>query len=92
MKNTFRRKHLTLEQELQEEITKLIDKKGKASKTRTWQSGSVLKVKSDQQFNLDGGRYLVEISKSELVDNSGYGYHFSCLTLEQLCEIVDSFL
>ena len=89
MKNTFRRKHLTLEQELQEEITRLIDKKGKASKTR---SCSVLKVKSDQQFNLDGGRYLVEISKSELIDNSGYGYHFSCLTLEQLCEIVDSFL
>jgi len=40
-------------------------------------------------FNLDGGRWLEEITKTNLIDNNGYCYDFNVLTLEQLCEIGD---
>ena len=52
-------------------------------------SEKVLKVKDDQMFNLEGGRYLVEITPTELIDNNGYSYDHSSLELEQLCEAVD---
>lgn len=90
MKNTFRRKYLDLQSEVASKIAELIDKKGKESKTL---SCMVLKIKKEeQQFNLDGGRYLTEISKAVLIDNNGYSYNYDVLTLDQLCEIVDSFL
>ena len=91
MKNDFRRKHLNLEQEVSEKIAELIRKKGVEGKHRG-ASEKVLKVKGDQQFNLDGDRYLTEITNTELLDNEGYAYNHSCLTLEQLCEVVDSLL
>lgn len=50
----------------------------------------VLAVKEDQKFNLSGGRYLTEITAQELIDNEGYTYNHSQLTLEQLCEAVDN--
>ena len=89
MKNEFKIKHNILEQEVANKIDKLIQKKGVKSKHRG-ESEKVLKVKGDQQFNLDGGRYLTEITKTELIDNSGYSYQHSCLTLDELCEVVDS--
>ncbi len=89
MKNKFRRKYIDLEREVSDEISELIDKKGVESKHRG--SGTkVLKVKADQQFNLDGDRYLTEITKTELIDNGGYAYQFSSLALDELCEAVDS--
>lgn len=89
MKTSFEDKHKKLTQEVYEAIEKLINKKGEESRFRNCQ---VLKVKSDElQFNLDGRRYLVEITNDRLLDNNGYEYHFSALSLEQLCELVDSF-
>lgn len=53
-------------------------------------SGKVLKVKDEQMFNLDGGRWLVEISEDVLIDNNGYTYHHSVLEIEKLCEVIDN--
>jgi hypothetical protein len=61
--------------------------KGNISKFRT---EKVLKIKDGQQFNLDGGRYLTEISSTELIDNNGYSYDYSVLPIEKLCEAVDN--
>jgi hypothetical protein len=86
---TFLDRHKELEGKLAQRIKTLIDRKGKPSK----HTGElVLVIKDDNlMFNLDGGRYLTEISKNVLIDNEGYQYWYSCLTLEQLCEVVDSF-
>lgn len=65
---------------------KIIDK-GVESKHR---SEKVLRVENeDHMFNLEGGRYLVEITPTELIDNSGYSYGHSSLELEELCEAID---
>ena len=89
MNNTFRRKYLNLKQEVASEIASLIRQHGEDSKHR---GERVLKVKDGQQFNLDGGRYLTEVGSRELIDNLGYSYNYDVLALDQLCEIVDSFL
>ncbi len=52
-------------------------------------SDIVLKVKDEQMFNLEGGRYLTEISERELIDNNGYRYSHDTIPLEQLCEAID---
>lgn len=88
MRTKFQNKHKKLTEEVYEEINNLVSKKGKQSKFR---NELALKVKPDQQFNLEGGRYLAEITNDRLLDNHGYEYHFSVLSLEQLCEILDSF-
>ena len=84
----FITKHNTLQREAAAKIAKLIKKRGKESKHRNEQ---VLKIKDDQQFNLDGGSYLIEMTPTELIDNYGHSYSYDCLNLEQLCEIADSF-
>lgn len=53
-------------------------------------SEKVLKVKDAQMFNIDGGRWLTEISTTELIDNNGYSYDFSILSIQQLCEAIDN--
>ena len=47
------------------------------------------KVPDELCFNLEGGRYLTNITKNCLVDNLGYEYDFYVLDIEQLCEITD---
>jgi len=84
---TLTQKHKKLEIAVKLRIRAKLLKKGVKSEYR---SDTVLKVKDDQCFNLDGGRYLVEISETDLIDNGGYSYNYSCLTLEQLCEAVDN--
>jgi hypothetical protein len=51
----------------------------------------ILKVE-DAQFNLDGGRYLIEVSGSGLIDNCGYDYNFDVLTTEDLNELANELL
>lgn len=86
----FTNKYRSLSQEVRSRVEQLIDKKGVESDNI---SGRVLKVKNDDlQFNLAGGRYLTEIGREVLIDNSGYQYGFDVLTLEELCEVVDSFV
>jgi len=65
------------------ELQKLIDLHGVKSKHSDTQ---VLKIEHDDfMFNLEGGRYLTEISKGTLIDNQGYVYgHYVILS----CELV----
>ena len=49
-----------------------------------------LKITDEEfMFNLDGGRYLTEITRNELVDNSGYTYSFYELEYENLMLVTD---
>ena len=89
MKNEFRRKYLDLEKEIVSKIGDLIETKGEKSKHR---SQLVLRVKGDQQFNLEGGRFLTELTETELIDNQGYSYQHSSLDLDNLCEVMDSLI
>jgi hypothetical protein len=88
MKQTFKQKYQELYSEVYEQLNHLVNTKGKKSEFR---STKALKVKDAVAFNLDGGRYLKEVISGELIDNEGYSYSFWCLTLEQMCELVDSF-
>jgi hypothetical protein len=47
------------------------------------------KVPNELCFNLEGGRYLTNVTKNCLVDNLGYEYNFYVLDIEQLCKIAD---
>lgn len=62
----------------------------KSKKQSKHQSGCCLQVK-ECQFNLEGGRYLDEITGDRLLDNHGYQYNFHVLSLEQLSELYDEF-
>jgi hypothetical protein len=53
-------------------------------------SDTVLKVKCAQMFNIEGGRWLSEISHEKLIDNEGYSYIHDVLPIEQLCEAIDN--
>ena len=49
-----------------------------------------LKIIDDEfMLNLEGGRYLTEITSEELIDNSGYQYNYSVLETEQLLKLFD---
>ena len=49
-----------------------------------------LKITVDTfMFNLEGNRYLTEITRNELVDNSGYTYSFFNLEADQLVTLSD---
>jgi len=84
---TLKQKYKKLEVAVKLRIRAKLLKKGVKSEHS---SETVLKVKDDQSFNLDGGRYLTEISATDLIDNCGYSYDYSCITLEELCEAVDN--
>lgn len=84
MKKTFQNKYARLRHEVECKIASLVEKKGKLNNIKT------IKVKDEQMFNLSGSRYLTEVSSTRLIDNSGYEYYFEVLTMDQLCELVDS--
>ena len=92
MKTTYQDKYKALVKEVEQKIVDLIKTKGEESK---FNNERVLKIKDKQAFNLDNGRWLTEIIKDafsiSIADNHGYTYDSSVLTLDQLCEIVDSF-
>lgn len=88
MAERFQNKHKKLEQEVNARLRYLVEKRGKKSE---FSSEKSLKIKEDEMmFNMDGGRYLVEITADRLVDSSGYRYSYDCLSLEQLCKIADN--
>ncbi len=70
-----------------DKLEALIWEKGVESKHN---NSKVLRVPDEQAFNLDGNRYLTEITPSELIDDKGYTYNLEVLNLEQLCEVVDA--
>ena len=90
-------KRLSYEQKLnnftKEVVAKLVNKATKSKKPSKHQCNTTaIEVPIAVGFNLDGGRYLDEITPNELVDNRGYSYQFSVLNTEQLCEVLDALM
>jgi hypothetical protein len=70
------------------ELHNLIDNKGVGSEHSS--NDKVLKIKDDDfMFNLDGGRYLTEISKGTLIDNQGYVYGHHVLLITDLVSLIE---
>lgn len=89
MKTKYQDKYKKLEQEISAQIEALIEKKGVESEFSNTQ---VLKLKDAQQYNLEGcNTYAVELAVGSFIGHNGHAYHHSVLSLEKLCEIVDSF-
>ena len=89
MKTKYQDKYKKLEQEISAKIEALINKKGVESEFSNVQ---VLKIKDEQQYNLEGcNTYAVELAVGSFIGHNGHAYHHSVLSLEKLCEIVDSF-
>lgn len=86
---TFSERLGELETDAHSTIQHLIETKGVDSKDY---SVKVLKIEEfDLMYNLDGGRWLAEISAENLIDNCGNQYNYSCIELSKLCEIIDYF-
>jgi hypothetical protein len=69
------------------ELQNLIYEKGIESKHS---NTKVLKIKDDDfMFNLEGGRYLTEISEGALIDNQGYVYGHDVLPTIDLISLID---
>lgn len=86
---TLRDKYTELEKQVVIKIGELIEKVGvnSASQSQT----KVLRILDEKMmWNLEGGRYLVELNETTLIDNKGYTYSLDTLNLKRLCEIVDS--
>lgn len=83
-----------LDAEACKKIVALIENKGTESK---FSSELVLKITDeDCMFNLDGGRYLVEVRKAGrydddivLIDNSGYTYYSCVLSHKKWLRVCD---
>lgn len=89
MKTTYKDKYTQFEQELASEIEVLIKKKGIESE---FKNAKVLKLKDEHQYNLEGcDTYAVELEVGTFIGHNGHAYSHSVLSLEKLCEIVDSF-
>lgn len=52
------------------------------------QSNKAILIKR-ANINLDGERWLEEVTPYDLIDNRGYSYSYNVLTLEELCEVAD---
>ena len=49
-----------------------------------------LKITNDDlMFNLDGDRYLTEVTSTELIDDNGNAYGYTVLYPNDLCELFD---
>jgi len=83
---------LTHSQKLTKLRVDLEDKISKKAKRQTryskYQSNKAILIKRTN-INLDGGRWLEEVTPYDLIDNKGYTYQYSVLTLEELCELAD---
>ncbi len=88
---TYSKKLEELLDSVEAKLLKLIDKKGTESEHFSDKS---LKIKEDDlMYNLEGGRYLTEITRvdghCELVDNNGYRYYYSALETEKFLKVAD---
>lgn len=43
----------------------------------------------DFMFNLEGGRYLIEVTETVLIDECGYSYDFNCLDIDEFFALAD---
>jgi hypothetical protein len=77
-----------LNQAIVQRIIDLISTKGLKSEHN---NSIVLKVQDEENmYNLENGNWLVELNEVMLIDNNGYQYHLSSLSLEKLCGVIDS--
>lgn len=78
-------------EDVNKRIEKTIKRKLKTKGVKSeFRNDIVLKIKDDNlMFNLEGGRYLVELTETELIDNEGYSYNLRCLDIGKLCEVVE---
>ena len=75
-----------LTERVQQSISKNVAEKGTTSE---FMSKMAVKVDGEYCYNLDGNRWLVEVTQNELIDNQGYHYSFDVLDLDELCSIAD---
>jgi hypothetical protein len=71
---------------VEQSISKNVAEKGTTSE---FMSKMAIKVDGEYCYNLDGNRWLVEVTQNELIDNQGYQYQFNVLDLDDLCSIAD---
>lgn len=80
-------------EEFNQEVIKRIEKLLKSKGVQSHHHGSSKKVicveSEDTMFNLEGGRWLMELNEEELIDNKGYTYSHDALSLENLCIVID---
>lgn len=88
MAKTYSKKN----QDLREEIVQALIQKSTFSKVESKHTSKTCLVVVDNQVNLDGGRYLAEVTEDGLLDNNGYSYGWDVLNTEELCELADEFL
>lgn len=87
MKSNFEYQLDSLIEKATEVIAKLIQTKGVKSDHT---SSKCLKVTDDEfNYNLDGSRYLTEISDEYLTDNHGHQYNYHVLETPEFMMLVD---
>lgn len=76
-----------LNQKIENRIAKKINSIGVKSEHN---SKPCIQIKDENiQFNLDGGRYLTEVTKDTLIDNRGYEYDFFVLEMNDFVKVAD---
>jgi len=76
----------TFNQEIVQRIIDLMETKGAPQDGRM-----VLPIQYEEQmYNIEGGRWLVGITPTNLIDNGGYSYSHDAISLENLCLAIDS--
>ncbi len=78
--------------EAKAKLSDLVRLHGEDSKFKNEKVIRLKKADDKVAFNLEGGRYLKEISVNELIDNSGYDYSANAMDCEQFLELVDHFV
>jgi hypothetical protein len=81
---TFTKKLEILQNDIEETLSLLVDK--------FIQKGYPIIIEDideDLCFNMDFPRWLRQITSNKLIDNCGYEYNYSALSLEQLARLVD---
>ena len=94
MAKEFSKKLKELMSEVNIKLIKLINSKGEKSK---FSNDYCLRITDDERmYNLEGGRYLVEVKTESrfddivtLVDNNGYTYNYTCLETPDFMEVAD---
>lgn len=83
----YENKVLQLEQSIHDALQAAVLKYGKESQ---FCGEPVLKVPyGDYSFNLQGNRYLAEVGRDNLIDNTGNTYYYSVLSLDQIAAVAD---
>lgn len=71
--------------ELEAKIIRKVKRQVRYSKHQTCKAILI----KDANVNLDGDRWLEEVTPTDLIDNHGYSYNYCALSLEELCEVAD---